>query len=229
MAANRIAALFAVVPGVVFLSLGLIHLRARPTLIRGRTISLSALLVILYPLFILPIYNLLRGALLGEAYTWASVLGLVFFVVVALGFVWYFRGWVLFNIDTKSLAELIRDACRTAQVPLRPEDPARSGKGLKPLVFRLGEEGRELHLRREPGSRYASLFLTKEHDLPWLHRFATGLRRQAAELRTGRYYSRALIYLVIGLVCLGFAVILFRPELLGLAGESAPLPTTFYR
>jgi len=224
MAANRIAALFAVVPGVVFLSLGLIHLRARPTLIRGRTISLSAVLVILYPLFILPIYNLLRGALLGEAYTWASVLGLVFFVMVALGFAWYFRGWVLFNIDTKSLAELIRDACRTAQVPLRPEDP-----GEQKDRFHLGEEGRALHLRREPGSRYASLFLTKEHNLPWLHRFATALRQQAAELRTGRYYSRALIYLVIGLVCLGFAVILFRPELLGLAGESAPLPTTFYR
>ena len=235
LAPNVVAALFAVLMGAVFLMFAAVHLRPRPTLVRGRNIALGCVLAILFPLFIEPIHELLRGALVGEAYpstslrvvsvsnqVWASVLRLALFVVVTVGVAWYFRGWLLFNIDTKVLDDLIRDSCRAIDLPCQATGP--EGEARR---FSLGQEGRELRLRREPGSRFASLALGSHKGLPWITDLTRELRRRTAGLRTGRYYSRAAIYLLIGLVCLGFAVILFAPERLGFVAPSFPSPTTF--
>jgi len=223
-APNVLAALFSALAGAVFLFFALLHLRARPTLIRGRTITLACVLAILFPLFVQPIRELLKGALLGETYAWANLLRLALFVVVTLGLAWYFRGWLLFNVDTSTLGELIQESCRAADVPCRPAGGKEDETG-----FRLGEEERELHLRREPGSRYASLLLASDRGLPWLERFTKELRGRVGQRRLGRYYARAIIFLLIGLACLGFAVILFAPERLGFVGVPVPPPTTFYR
>ncbi len=222
LAPNVVAAVFAVLMGAVFLLFAAVHLRPRPTLVRGRTITLGCVLAILFPLFIEPIHELLRGALLGKAYAWAGVLRLALFVVVTVAVARYFRGWLLFNIDTKVLDDLIRESCQAIGLPCRSTGPQREARR-----FRLGQEERELRLRREPGSRFASLYVSPHRGLPWLADFTRELRRRAAGLRTGRYYSRAVIYLLIGLACLGFAVILFSPERLGFVAPSALPPTTF--
>lgn len=221
LAPNVVAAVFAVLMGAVFLLFAAVHLRPGPTLVRGRNITLGCVLAILFPLFIEPIHELLRGALLGEAYAWGSVLRLAVFVVVTLAVARYFRGWLLFNIDTKVLDDLIRDSCQAIDLPCRATGPEPYGR------FRLGQEERELRLRREPGSRFASLYVSPHRGLPWLADFTRELRRRAAGVRTGRYYSRAVIYLLIGLACLGFAVILFSPERLGFVAPSALPPTPF--
>ena len=221
LAPNVVAALFAVVAGVVFLLFAALHLRRRPTLVRGRTITLACLLVILFPLFIQPIHELIKGALLGGTDAWPSVPRLALFVVVTVAVAWYFRGWLLINVDTSVLGDLIRGSCRAIDLACRSTGP--QGKEKR---FRLGEEERELRVRREPGSRFASLYVRSHKGLPWLKGFAGELGRRSVDLRTGRYYSRAVIFLLIGLVCLGFAVILFLPERLGLVVSP---PTTFYR
>ncbi len=221
LAPNVVAAVFAVLMGAVFLLFAAVHLRPGPTLVRGRNITLGCVLAILFPLFIEPIHELLRGALLGEAYAWGSVLRLAVFVVVTVAVARYFRGWLLFNIDTKVLDDLIRDSCQAIGLPCRAAGPEPYGR------FRLGQEERELRLRREPGSRFASLYVSPHRGLPWLADFTRELRRRAAGLRTGRYYSRAVIYLLIGLACLGFAFILFSPERLGFVAPSALPPATF--
>ena len=222
MAPNVVAALFAALAGAVFLFFALVHLRARPTLLRGRTVTLTCVLVILFPLFIQPVQELLKGALLGEPYGRADLLRLALFVVVTMVVSRYFRGWLLFNIDTCLLGALIRETCQAANVPCEAV-----GEGEE--RFRLGQEERELRLRREPGSRFASLCIGSDRGLPWLPRFTREMSRRAGQLRTGRYYSRALIYLLIGLLCLFFAAVLFSPEALGLVVFPVPPPTTYYR
>ena len=223
LAPNVVAALCAVVAGVVFLLFAAVHLRRRPTLVRGRTITLACLLVILFPLFIQPIHELIKGALLGETDAWRGASRLALFVVVTVAVAWYFRGWLLFNVATSVLGDLIRGSCQASDLGCRSADPRFGGKEKR---FRLGEEELELRVRREPGSRFASLYVRSHKGLPWLKGFAGELGRRSADLRTGRYYSRAVIFLLIGLVCLGFAVILFLPERLGLVVSP---PTTFYR
>ncbi len=220
---NVVAALVAVVAGIVFLLFSALHLRRRPTLIRGRTISLACVLVILFPLFIQPMHELIKGAILGEAYAWRDVLMLALFVIVTVAVAWYFRGWLLFNVDTSVLGDLVRESCRAVDLACRSADPPFGGKETR---FRLGDEDRELRVRREPGSRFASLYVRSHKGLPWLEGLAGELGRRSADLCTGRYYSRAVIFLLIGLACLGFAVILFLPERLGLVVSP---PTTFYR
>jgi len=220
LAPNVVAALFAVVAGVVFLLFAALHLRRRPTFVHGRTITLACALVVLFPLFIQPIQELIRGALLRETDAWPSVLRLVLFVVVTVGVAWYFRGWLLFNVDTSVLGDLLRESCQAIGLACRSADP--KGKGKR---FRLGEEERELRIRREPGSRFASLYVRSHRGLPWLEGLAGELGRRSAEVRSGRYYSRAAIFLIIGLTCLGLAVILLLSERLGLVVSP---PTTFY-
>lgn len=222
MAANVVAALFAIFTGGFFLLLGWVHLRARPTLLRGRTITLACVLVMLFPLFIRPIYEMLQGFLLGEAYGWTEVMRLGLFVVVVMGSAWYFRGWLLFNVDTRRVGDLIRESCRAIDLPCR-------AVGSAERRFRLGPDERELRIRREPASRYASLYIRGERGLPWLEDLGGELRRRVSGLRTGRYYSRALIYILIGLLCLGLAVVLLMPERLGLIAPSVPPLEGFLR
>ena len=219
LAPNVVAALFAVAAGLVFLLFAGLHLRRRPTLVRGRTVTLACVLAVLFPLFIQPMHQLIKGAILGETYTWREILTLALFVAVTGVVLWYFRGWLLFNVDTGVLGDVVRDSCRSINLVCRSVDP--EGKERR---FQLGEENRELRIRREPGSRFASLYLHPLAGLPWLEDFAGEFGRRVADLRTGRYYSRAVIFLLIGLVCLGFAVILLLPERLGLV---VPSPTTF--
>lgn len=214
-ATNVVAALFATLAGALFLLLGWVHLRRRPTLLRGRTITLACVLVFLYPLFIQPIHEVLQGVLLGEAYGWTAVLRLALFVAVTVGVGWYFRGWLLFNVDTGLVGDLIGESCRAIDVACRAVGPAGESRR-----FRLGPEGRELRIRRESASRYASFYIRGEKRLPWLADLGGELRRRVSRLRTGRYYSRAVIYLFIGLLCLGLAVILLVPERLGLIAPS---------
>jgi hypothetical protein len=219
--ANVVAGCFAALAGVVFLLFAAVHLRPRPTLIRGRTVALACVLAVLFPLFLEPIHELLRALLLGEPYTRRALLQLGLFVLVTAGVAWYFRGWLLFNVDTRALAELLRESCAAVGIPCREVGPEAGRQ------FRLGREERSLYVRPEPESRYASLRVSPHRDVPWAEELSGELRRRLSLQHTGRYYSRALIYLLIGLVCLGLAAILFSPERLGLLPLSGLPPTPF--
>ena len=221
MTSNVLAGCFAALAGVVFLLFAGVHLRPRPTLIRGRTVALACVLAVLFPLFLEPIHELLRALLLGEPYTWSTLLRLGLFVVVTAGVAWYFRGWLLFNVDTRALADLLRESCAALDVPCQ-EVVAEAGRR-----FQLGREERSLYVRREPGSRYASLRVSHGRTVPWAEGLSGELCRRLSLQHTGRYYSRAFIYLLIGLVCLGLAAILFLPERLGLLPLSGLPPTPF--
>lgn len=209
VASNVVAACFAALAGLVFFLFALVHLRPRPTLIPGRTVALACVLAILFPLFLEPLRELLRALLLGEPHTWGTLLQLGLFVVVTAGVAWYFRGWLLFNVDTRTLGALLRESCAALGIPCR-EVGSEAGRR-----FQLGREGRSLSVRPEPGSRYASLRVSPDRDVPWARDLGRELRRRLALQHTGRYYSRALIYLLIALVSWGFAAILLLPERLG--------------
>jgi hypothetical protein len=251
---NVVAACFAALAGVIFLVFAAVHFRPRPTLIGGRTVALACVLAVLFPLFLEPIRELLRGLLLGEPYSWGALVRLGLFVVVTVGVAWYFRGWLFFNVDTRALGDLLRESCAALGVPCHEVGevsdlsgafgPSDSGAGRR---FHVGPEERTLSVRLEPGSRYASLRVgpgqgrsaslgprlagqtlpwgdlprlapagQEGTESPWAENLGRELRRRLSLQHTGRYYSRALIYLLIGLVCLGFALILFVPERLGL-------------
>jgi len=215
-APNVVVAAFAVLAGLVFLAFAGVHLRARPTAVRGRAITLACIVAVVFPLFVYPLGKLLEAFLLDLPYSWTDVGLLAVFVVVASGCAWYFRGWVLLNVRTERLEDLIEHTCKAVDVPCQP-----TGRDKGP-VFRIGTEARDLFIRREPRSRYASVFFCRSSGLPWLGAFAGELRREVTSARTGRFYSRAVLFLIIGLICLGFAVILFAPGRLGLVPSALP-------
>jgi hypothetical protein len=221
-----VAGCFAALAGVVFLLFAGVHLRPRPTLIRARTVALACVLAALFPLFLEPIDELLRALLVGEPYTRWALLQLGLFVLVTAVVAWYFRGWLLFNVDTRALADLLGESCAAVGIPCR-EVGAGARRGERARRFQVGREERSLYVRPEPGSRYASLRVSGGGTAPWVEKLSGELRRRLSLQHTGRYYSRALIYLLIGLVCWSLAAILFLPERLGLLPISGFSPASF--